>query len=135
MQGQNSRGLIVGIGANEILQTITQDGLIVGGQFVKMSRSPLLGPAIENELQFAVQPVGRPIRGDVGTVAPDTSYLLATQRLPNILSGADGSAVEKNATLRCTDLVRDGRRHRGNPEAVAAQHGERGDKDKSQGNP
>lgn len=95
----------------------------------------LLGPAIKDEDQFAVQPVGRPIRGDVGAVAPDAADLLSAHRLPDILSLADGVAVEENTAIRRADFARDGRRHRGDPEAVAAQHGERGEKNKSQGYP
>src|SRR5262249_16839033 len=80
--GQGAGGGVGGVGAEDLLEPGPQGGLVFQGQPRVALRPPLPGPVVEDEDELAVQPVGGPVRGDVGAVAPDGTDLLTAQRLP-----------------------------------------------------
>lgn len=91
---------IMSVGSKLGLQHRLQGRLIGPFQFLAELAKFFLRPMIEQPDGFPVQPVCRPIRGQVGPVTPHGSHLLAASRLPDILSVQNFLFREENQTIR-----------------------------------
>ena len=68
-----------------------------------------LSPVVEQPARLAMEPVGRPVRRDVGAVAPDGADLLSSHRLPDVLTVLDVLACEEDLAIARDNALRDGR--------------------------
>src|SRR5262249_52132780 len=80
-------------------------------------------------------PVRRPIRGNIGTVAPDAADLLAADRLPDVLAVPDLLAGPENAPVVGDDALGDRRRQSVHRRALVAENRERPDDAADQNKP
>src|SRR5262249_29106179 len=87
---------IVGVGAEQKTQSRLERGLLFDAKGGIIRRAESRGPLIENENALTVQPIGAPVRRDVGAVSPDRAHFLSADRLPDTLSVLDRRAVEQD---------------------------------------
>ncbi|MCY1408331.1 hypothetical protein D9M71_236510 [compost metagenome] len=93
------------------------------------------GSNVEPGGEFAVQPVGAPVRRLVGTVAPDRAELHAADALPGLLAVEDIALGEQHLAAGVEHLLRDRRRLAVDLAAEPAEHGEGDAEDHDQGPP
>src|SRR5579872_60286 len=82
----------------------------------------LFRPAVEDEYRFAVQPVRRPVRSDVGSVSPDGADFLTADRLPDSLAVLDRVAIKQDFPVACDNLRRNRWRTFQNLDTYTSQH-------------
>jgi hypothetical protein len=99
-------------------------GLLLARERGKIGCTGIACPLIEAGHGFTMEPVCRPIRRDVGAVAPDGADLLSPEGLPDALPTLYGTAIKEHLPVRTDDLLRDWRRLRDRPDPDAAKHGE-----------
>ena len=99
-------GLVHPVAADLSAQTLAQRCLLLRGDVGIGGTVIERRPAVEDEGQLTVQPVGRPVGRQVGAVTPDRAELMAADRLPDHAAGLDVVAVEQNVAARRDDLVR-----------------------------
>ncbi len=66
-------------------------------------------PLVEDEDALSMQPVCRPVRGDIAAVAPNRADLHAAHCLPDVLPFADVATRNDYPTVRGDDLIGEGR--------------------------
>src|SRR5579871_562071 len=101
---------IVGIGADFLTQPRLQGRLRFRIQLLVRPLVFVLRPMLKHPDRFAMQPIRRPVRGDISAVTPDAANLLTTERLPDILAFADLLGREQEVTLLSDNALRNGRR-------------------------
>jgi hypothetical protein len=102
--------VVVRVRAHALLEPLAQRRLALAAERVVAGHALALGPAVEDERALAVEPVGAPVRRDVGAVAPDGPHLLAADRLPDVLPAADVVAGQHDPATGRDHALGDGRR-------------------------
>ncbi|MCY1346819.1 hypothetical protein D9M69_329150 [compost metagenome] len=108
------------------------------GRFIQLGivRAEFLARGdVEPGGQFAVQPVGAPVRRLVGAVAPDRAELHAADALPGLLAVEDVALGEQHLAAGVEHLLRDRRRLAVDLAAEPAEQGEGDAEDQDQGPP
>ena len=100
---------VVGIGAERDLRVVVQRGLVTLGQLGIGLAELTLCLLVQPAQHLAVDPVGRPVRRLICTVAPDRTHRHAADALPGRLAGVDiGLGIDDLAML-VHERGRDGR--------------------------
>ncbi len=125
----------MGVGADLLAQPGLEAGLLADRQFIVGTAELALRPDVQQRQRLAMQPVGAPVRSDVGAVAPDGPQLHATDRLPDLASGLD--VVLRVQHLAAFALEGGGHRRRLAVDLAAhpQQHGEGGYEQQAQDRP
>jgi len=118
VQDQGFRSGVIGVGLEEGLRAGQRLGL----------GEPLGPQALQGQLGPPVQGLGRPVRGQVGAVAPDGPDVLAPVAQVALLAFQD-LAGPHEGPCRALDLGGDGRGVAGDGPSADAQDSEAGDED------
>jgi hypothetical protein len=100
---------VVGVRAQLALEALAKARLYFGSEIGVGARVVAIGPQLEQRQRLAVKPVGRPVGGLVGAVAPDRAELLAAGRLPDLLAGQDVVFRREHGAVRGDDALGEGR--------------------------
>jgi hypothetical protein len=106
------------------LESRLQRGLLLAREHGKITRARIACPPIQAGNGFMMEPVRRPIRGNIGAVAPDGADLLSPEGLPDALPTLHGVVIKEHLPVRTDHLLRDGRRLRDRPDPDTTEHGE-----------
>src|SRR5690554_3830298 len=122
---QHSGRFIIGVLPEILLQPALHRGFLLIGELFERFPCLFLRPSSQEELCLTVQIVGRPVGCYIGAMAPDGTYLLTANALPDVLSVLD--VVPAEQYLPC--LIGDLGRYRWclliNLISVVEQHGKR----------
>ena len=126
---------VIRIATHRFLQTGLQSGFALDSQRLVVRRAFTLRPSVQNEHRLAMQVIGRPVGSDVGSMSPNRSDLLSSNRLPHALSKMDGFSLHHHAAVRRHHLR--GRRRPIVNGVIShpAQHAEGGNEHHRQRNP
>ena len=126
---------VVGIFAEGLLCVIVQGGLIAFRKFGVWLAVFTLRLLVEPTEHFAVNPVGRPVRGLIGTVSPDSTDGHTADGLPGRLTGHDVGFGKQHLAVFINKLRRDGRALVINFFAEVTEQDERADRNQTEHNP
>ena len=107
---QRSAFRIVGIEAHLRLDFSLQLGFLAVVQALVGHAEFVAGAQAQQRHHFAMQPVGRPVGGDQGAMAPDRAVLLAADALPHMAPGLDVLLGVEHLAAAGHHLFRHGRR-------------------------
>ena len=101
----------MGIGTQFLLKPGLQRCGLFRFQGVETCAVVLLGPEFHQPFRFPVQPVGGPVRGGVGPVAPDLAQLVAPDGTPYVLAPEHVVAAENHFAIGSYHPFGQGRGH------------------------
>src|SRR5262249_28101307 len=119
-----SGGWIVRVSTHLRLESRLQRGLLLAGEYGKITPARIACPPIQAGNSFTMQPVCRPIRGNIGAVAPDGADLLSPEGLPDALPALHGAVIKEHLPVSTDHLLRDGRRLHDRLAPDPTEHGE-----------
>ena len=96
---------IVGVGPHERGQATAQLCLLFSIKSFVIGSESLIGPTVENEDGFSMQPIGGPVGGDVAAVSPDRADFHAAQRLPDVLASLNFAGIDDDLAFGRDHLV------------------------------
>lgn len=116
---------IVRVRPEHLLQPCPQCALLL---LIQLPESPAVsgpGPFLQDKLQFAPQPVRRPVLRHVAAVAPHRADFHPAHALPDVLPCRDLSRPDHRRPVPCDHAVRDGRLLLVDPRPDPAENRER----------
>src|SRR5215471_4641209 len=135
IDGQRFRGRVVVVGPQGQAQPLAQRRLRLWPQ--SLIWASVLGPrpVVEDQLAFAMEPVGRPVRRHVAAVTPDRSHFHAAQGLPDRLPATNAPLGDDHLAVARDDSRGNGRHVLVDAAAYPAQDREAEDHDDCQKDP